>query len=44
MSQRILVVCTGNRCRSQMAHGWLQSLLGDDAIVQSAGTDPRACT
>ncbi|NNC76098.1 MAG: arsenate reductase ArsC [Acidimicrobiia bacterium] len=41
MSQRILVVCTGNRCRSQMAHGWLQSLLGDDAIVQSAGTEPK---
>ena len=23
---KILVVCTGNRCRSQMAHGILQSL------------------
>lgn len=37
---RILVVCTGNRCRSQMAQGWLAHLLGDEAEVASAGTAP----
>lgn len=34
---RILILCTGNSCRSQMAHGFLQSF--DPAItVCSAGT------
>ena len=34
---KILILCTGNSCRSQMAHGWLQSF---DAglTVCSAGT------
>ncbi len=36
---RILILCTGNSCRSQMAHGFLQSL--DNKIeVRSAGTNP----
>lgn len=36
---RILILCTGNSCRSQMAHGFLQSF--DDTIeVCSAGTQP----
>lgn len=36
---RILVLCTGNSCRSQMAHGFLQSF--DNTIeVCSAGTRP----
>lgn len=36
---RILILCTGNSCRSQMAHGFLQSL--DSSIeVYSGGTDP----
>lgn len=34
-----LVICTGNRCRSQMAHGILQSL-HPDWNVCSAGTKP----
>lgn len=38
---RILVVCTGNRARSQMAHGWLQHLGGDRVEVRSAGTAPK---
>jgi len=34
----ILILCTGNSCRSQMAHGFLQSF--DKRInVQSAGTE-----
>ena len=36
---RILILCTGNSCRSQMAHGILQSL-GNDIEVCSAGTKP----
>lgn len=36
---RILILCTGNSCRSQMAHGFLQSF--DKTIaVHSAGTFP----
>ena len=36
---RILVLCTGNSCRSQMAHGFLQSF--DQSLdVHSAGTCP----
>jgi len=35
---RVLILCTGNSCRSQMAHGFLQSL--DSKIdVYSAGTE-----
>lgn len=35
---KILVLCTGNSCRSQMAHGFLQSF-DDSLIVRSAGTE-----
>ena len=38
---RILVVCTGNRARSQMAHGWLSQLGGEGVSVESAGTEPK---
>jgi len=35
----VLILCTGNSCRSQMAHGFLQSF--DKRIeVRSAGTEP----
>ncbi|MGC8916828.1 MAG: arsenate reductase ArsC [Thermoanaerobaculum sp.] len=37
---RVLVLCTGNSCRSQMAEGWLRYLLGDRVEVASAGTHP----
>lgn len=38
---KILILCTGNSCRSQMAHGFLQSF--DRKIeVHSAGTFPAA--
>ncbi len=36
---KILILCTGNSCRSQMAHGWLRSF--DTTLdVHSAGTEP----
>lgn len=38
---RILVLCTGNRCRSQMAHGWLAHLGGAKVDIRSAGTIPK---
>lgn len=38
---RILVICAGNRARSQMAHGWLRQLGGDRVVVSSAGTEPK---
>ncbi len=35
---KILILCTGNSCRSQMAHGFLQSF--DERIqVESGGTE-----
>jgi arsenate reductase (thioredoxin) len=43
----ILVLCTGNSCRSQIAHGYLQQFAGDKATIYSAGIEthgvnPRA--
>lgn len=38
---RILVLCTGNRCRSQMAHGIFQHLY-PEAEVCSAGVKPAS--
>ena len=37
----LLVICTGNRARSQMAHGWLAHLGGERVAVASAGTEPK---
>lgn len=38
---KILILCTGNSCRSQMAHGFLQSF--DASLeVYSGGTEPAA--
>lgn len=44
---RILVLCTGNSCRSQLAHGYLQQFGGNQVEVFSAGVEthgvnPRA--
>lgn len=35
----ILVLCTGNSCRSQMAHGYLKHFAGNKATVYSAGVE-----
>jgi arsenate reductase len=45
--KKILVLCTGNSCRSQIAHGYLQHFGGDKVEVYSAGVEthgvnPRA--
>ncbi|HWI92106.1 MAG TPA: arsenate reductase ArsC [Flavisolibacter sp.] len=47
MKKKILVLCTGNSCRSQIAEGYLQDFAGDKAEVYSAGVEthgvnPRA--
>lgn len=39
MKKRILILCTGNSCRSQMAEGYLKSL-DKNLEVYSAGTKP----
>lgn len=36
----ILILCTGNSCRSHMAEGILQKALGSDFEVASAGSNP----
>src|SRR6186997_219233 len=38
--QRILILCTGNSARSQMAEGLLRDLAGDCFEVASAGVSP----
>ncbi len=38
--KKILVLCTGNSCRSQIAEGYLRHY-GKDVIVYSAGLDPH---
>ncbi|MDP2866877.1 MAG: arsenate reductase ArsC [Elusimicrobiota bacterium] len=37
---KVLFLCTGNSCRSQMAEGWGEKLLAAKAEVFSAGTNP----
>ncbi|HNX34224.1 MAG TPA: arsenate reductase ArsC [Kiritimatiellia bacterium] len=37
--KRILFVCSGNSCRSQMAEGWARTLGGDQIDVLSAGVE-----
>ncbi|TAG22306.1 MAG: arsenate reductase ArsC [Cytophagia bacterium] len=47
MTKKILVLCTGNSCRSQIAEGYLKHFAGQKAEVYSAGVEthgvnPRA--
>jgi len=37
----ILVLCTGNSCRSQMAEGFLRTYAGNRFDVYSAGLEPK---
>ena len=37
--KNILVLCTGNSCRSQLAQGYLQYFAGDKAKIYSAGIE-----
>ncbi len=44
---KVLFLCTGNSCRSQMAEGWARHLRGDDIVPYSSGLaahglNPRA--
>lgn len=39
--KRVMFLCTGNSCRSQMAEGWARHLLGETIDATSAGTQPH---
>ncbi len=39
MKKKLLFLCTGNSCRSQMAEGYGKLFLGDMVDVYSAGTE-----
>jgi arsenate reductase len=36
---KVLFLCTGNSCRSQMAEGWARALKGDSIEAWSAGIE-----
>lgn len=38
-NKKILVLCTGNSCRSQIAEGYLRHYAGNKAAVYSAGVE-----
>ncbi len=37
----VLVICTGNSCRSQMAEGFIRRYAGDRFDIHSAGLEPK---
>jgi arsenate reductase len=39
---RVLFLCTGNSCRSQIAEAWARHLKGEVIDAHSAGTQPKA--
>jgi arsenate reductase len=41
MKPKVLFLCTGNSCRSQMAEGWARHLLGDQIEPYSAGIEAQ---
>ena len=40
MKPTVLILCTGNSCRSHMAEGFLRAAAGELVNVQSAGSKP----
>lgn len=47
MKKKILILCTGNSCRSQIAEGYMRYFAGEKAEIYSAGVEthgvnPRA--
>jgi arsenate reductase len=45
--KKILFLCTGNSCRSQMAEGWTREIKGEEfepysAGIKASGVNPRA--
>jgi len=40
MKPTVLILCTGNSCRSHLAEGILRTAAGDSLNVQSAGSKP----
>lgn len=47
MNSKVLFLCTGNSCRSQMAEGWTRHLWGDriepfSAEIEAHGMNPNA--
>ena len=41
MTTKVLFVCSGNSCRSQMAEGWLRALSAGNMAANSAGISPH---
>ncbi|WP_426483348.1 arsenate reductase ArsC [Flavobacterium sp. 2] len=39
MEKKILILCTGNSCRSQIAEGYIRYFAGNKAVVYSAGVE-----
>lgn len=39
MEKKILILCTGNSCRSQIAEGYMRYFAGSKAVIYSAGVE-----
>ena len=39
--KKVLILCTGNSCRSQIADAWLKNFTSDNVEIYSAGTKPE---